>query len=293
MGTSVAARRKQPNEGKLMTAPSLKLQYGAPLRRPLSRPGSPPAAPPGAGQPAPNADVLRLGRAPLAGASGPSLLAFRADAGAAAGPTPGAPDGEAAGAPGGVIVGPATPSGAVHEPPAPPASAVLPASGLAPEPHVLAAFAVALEAIDAPAFLTKPGGEIVRANGAARAWLERDRPGALASLHEARCAPKSHAFLIAPVPPAPGAEPWQLVAVYPQQDRDAERIARVAAAATRWALSARQREVLSLVVEGLSVPTIAAVLGCVEKTVGSHLNAIFKKALVESRAELTAKVWMG
>ena len=141
----------------------------------------------------------------------------------------------------------------------------------------------------------RPNGEMEHANAAARDWLERDRPEAAARLDEALRSSASHALVTIPVSFGSGgrSRPWQMVTVRPQPDRDAERVARVAAASARWSLSARQREVLQLVVEGLSVPTIAAVLGCVEKTVGSHLNAVFKKALVESRAELTAKVWMG
>ncbi|HEU4404798.1 MAG TPA: helix-turn-helix transcriptional regulator [Polyangiaceae bacterium] len=289
-----------------MTAPTLKLQYGAPLRTPSSRLGSPLAVTASAAaRLTPTADVLRLGRAPNAAASAsapPVALCTGPDEpGPAPGPPRTGPEAPCEAPPppasGAVCLEPAADPGAQCEPPSEPALATLTATCLEPapeiEPHQLAAFAVALETLDAPAFLAKPNGEIGHANGAGRAWLERDRPGALACLQEARGGPKSHAFATTPVVFAAGAPPWHLVVVRPQDDREAERVARVAAASARWSLSARQREVLLLVVEGLSVPTIAAVLGCVEKTVGSHLNAIFKKALVESRAELTAKVWMG
>ncbi len=276
-----------------MTAPTLKLQYGAPLR---PHRAGPPLAPGAAARTAPPADVLHFGRAPDV-ATPPVALCLEAAPGPGEAPPAAPAEGVPAPAPSGeVCLAPGPEAGAQCEPSTPPPSAS-PAACLEPapaaEPHLLAAFAVALEAIDAPAFLTRPGGEIEHANGAGRAWLERDRPGALAGLQEASRSPKSHAFSTAPVFRELGPRPWRLVVVSPQEDREAERVARVAAASARWSLSARQREVLLLVVEGLSVPTIAAVLGCVEKTVGSHLNAIFKKAVVESRAELTAKVWMG
>lgn len=281
-----------------MTAPTLKLQYGAPLRLPSSRLGSPLAPTPGAAaRPAPTSGVLRLERAPN-NAAPVTLCIEPGEPGA----EQGLPDPELscepppAPASGDRCLEPAAEVAMQCEPTAPSVSVGSPGTCLAPapeiEPHHLAAFAVALESIAAPAFLTKPNGEVGHANGAGRAWLERDRSAVGVCLQEARNGAKSHSFSTTPVVFSADAQPWQLVVVRPQGDREAERVSRVAAAAARWSLSTRQREVLLLVVEGLSVPTIAAVLGCVEKTVGSHLNAIFKKALVESRAELTAKVWM-
>jgi DNA-binding CsgD family transcriptional regulator len=254
-----------------MNAPTLKLRSGALLR----------AAPAGFDAPgpelcpAPNADLVRLEPVEASGCSGPPPSSR------CLGP-------EVAGGP------PSEPA----EPPAPPVStsqAVCLDPGPEVAPHLLAAFASALEAVEGPAFLMRPDGQVEHANDAARAWFERGRVEAPLRPGEGPRAATSHEVLTAPV--AFGARasgrPWQVAFVRPQPDREAERVARVAAASARWSLSARQHQVLQLVVEGLSVPTIAAVLGCVEKTVGSHLNAIFKKALVESRAELTAKVWMG
>ncbi|MCU0683679.1 MAG: LuxR C-terminal-related transcriptional regulator [Polyangiaceae bacterium] len=285
-----------------MNASTLKLRYGAPSRAPL--PGAGPSLAATALHPraVPTGEVVRLGLAPEVGSCpSPPPMALCAESAAekgAAGTStlaeesgphqaPAAPPSEE------ICLEPAAVEGAPWGPAASPAPGACFEPAPEVEPHHLAAFSVALEALDAPAFLTKPNGEIGHANAAGRAWLERDRPGAAACLQEARNAPKSHDFSTTPVFFVAGARPWHLVVVRPQGDREAERLARVAAASARWSLSTRQREVLLLIVEGLSVPTIAAVLGCVEKTVGSHLNAIFKKALVESRAELTAKVWMG
>lgn len=65
---------------------------------------------------------------------------------------------------------------------------------------------------------------------------------------------------------------------------------RVRAAAQRWALTERQREVLALVVLGRSNRQIALALACAEGTVEVHVKALFKKASVSGRTELTAKV---
>ncbi len=51
-------------------------------------------------------------------------------------------------------------------------------------------------------------------------------------------------------------------------------------------LSAREREVVTLVAEGLSDAQIAGRLKISEQTVGSHLRKIFAKLQVHSRAEL-------
>ncbi|MFO0558009.1 MAG: helix-turn-helix transcriptional regulator [Polyangiales bacterium] len=65
---------------------------------------------------------------------------------------------------------------------------------------------------------------------------------------------------------------------------------RVRSAAQRWALTERQHEVLALVVQGRSNRQIALELECAEGTIEVHVKALFKKASVAGRTELTAKV---
>jgi DNA-binding NarL/FixJ family response regulator len=65
---------------------------------------------------------------------------------------------------------------------------------------------------------------------------------------------------------------------------------RVRAAAGRWALTERQTEVLALLVHGRSNRQIALELDCAEGTVEVHVKALFKKADVAGRTELTARV---
>jgi DNA-binding NarL/FixJ family response regulator len=62
----------------------------------------------------------------------------------------------------------------------------------------------------------------------------------------------------------------------------------VAWGASLWELTPRQTEVLSLLSEGFSNKTIAARLGCAERTVEAHLTAIFDKSGFKGRTELLA-----
>ena len=66
---------------------------------------------------------------------------------------------------------------------------------------------------------------------------------------------------------------------------------RVAAAAARWGFTPRQTELLGLLVDGLSNRVIAATLAISERTVETHLTAMFDKAQVEGRGEMVAGVW--
>ena len=66
---------------------------------------------------------------------------------------------------------------------------------------------------------------------------------------------------------------------------------RVEIAARRWSLTSRQREVVQLLCKGLGNKEIASELGCSEVTVEKHLTEAFRRAGVNSRALLAAKVW--
>jgi DNA-binding NarL/FixJ family response regulator len=62
--------------------------------------------------------------------------------------------------------------------------------------------------------------------------------------------------------------------------------------AGRFALTAREREAMNLVVEGLSNRAIAERLVVTEKTVKNHLHAVYTKLGVTRRAEAIA-LWLG
>jgi len=65
---------------------------------------------------------------------------------------------------------------------------------------------------------------------------------------------------------------------------------RVAAAATRWRLSRRQREVLELLAKGRSNKEIAETLGCAVSTVEIHVSAVLQKTGNNRRAQLIAQL---
>lgn len=66
---------------------------------------------------------------------------------------------------------------------------------------------------------------------------------------------------------------------------------RTARAAERWRLSRRQSEALTLLASGCSNKEIARALGTSLKTVEAHVTEILRKAQVDSRAALVARVW--
>ena len=67
--------------------------------------------------------------------------------------------------------------------------------------------------------------------------------------------------------------------------------ARAHAAAVRWGLTARQEQVLRLVIDGHARRTIAAMLCIAEKTLEVHLAALRNKAQVDTTSALVAQVW--
>jgi DNA-binding CsgD family transcriptional regulator len=55
-------------------------------------------------------------------------------------------------------------------------------------------------------------------------------------------------------------------------------------------LTGRQREVLDAVLRGMSNKEVAELFGCAEVTVENHLTAIYRKARVDGRNRLVARV---
>jgi DNA-binding CsgD family transcriptional regulator len=88
--------------------------------------------------------------------------------------------------------------------------------------------------------------------------------------------------------------PWFAMALAsaeePSRATSATLAERARAAAIAWSLTERQAQVLALLVEGRSNRQIALELACAEGTVEVHVKALFKKASVAGRTELTARV---
>jgi len=143
---------------------------------------------------------------------------------------------------------------------------------------------VALDQLGSPAFVTDARGRPVYANALGAEMLERDPAGVRERLRSRLVPPRADVREIR----GPGLRPHWLVvlAAPPQRPVDP-----VAAATRAWKLTARQSEVLRLAVRGDANKSIAFVLACAEVTVEFHMSAIFRKAGVESRAQLVSRVW--
>jgi DNA-binding NarL/FixJ family response regulator len=148
----------------------------------------------------------------------------------------------------------------------------------------------ALEALGRAAFVLGASGEIHHANAAGRALVDRQRASVTRSLANAvRRRPTELSFELRPLR-SPGTPAGYLAMARPECPETA-RAVRVASSSARWALTARQREVLELVAGGVTNRTIAATLGVSERAVELHVSAIFDRAGVHSRAALVARLF--
>jgi DNA-binding NarL/FixJ family response regulator len=89
---------------------------------------------------------------------------------------------------------------------------------------------------------------------------------------------------------APGHRPHWLVVLEPSNDvsHSPDRLAK---ATELWKLTRRQIDVLRLAMTGDANKIIADKLSCAEVTIEFHMTALFRKAGVESRAQLVSRFW--
>jgi DNA-binding CsgD family transcriptional regulator len=146
------------------------------------------------------------------------------------------------------------------------------------------------DAIPSPAFVTDVAGAVLEVNASGRLWLEREGRAGVEGLRVAARGRGDPRFAVTPIA-GRGVALRQLLVMRPGAEPSGT--SRAAAAAARWSLTRRQREVLTLLVDGLTTRTIAACLGVSERAVELCLTAMFEKAQVETRAELVARVWRG
>nr|HEX4319172.1 helix-turn-helix transcriptional regulator [Kofleriaceae bacterium] len=146
-----------------------------------------------------------------------------------------------------------------------------------------AALAAALEHHTGAAIVVGPRGELAHANRAARARLDTERDATVATLTDARADVERVPLRAAGLPP-------HTLVLFRSGDDEQAAAARCERAASRWQLTARQREVLALLVRGRANASIAAELGVGERAVELHVTAILDRASVNSRASLVALV---
>jgi DNA-binding CsgD family transcriptional regulator len=144
----------------------------------------------------------------------------------------------------------------------------------------------ALDAIPSCAFVVSATGAVREANTAGRAWLAAD-PSRYAVVRAAASGRGDPALFTVTHVDGGGNGPQRLLVHRGRHDSGP----RVMAAASRWGFTRRQTELLALLVDGLSNRVVAATLAISERTVETHLTAMFEKAQVEGRAELVAGVW--
>lgn len=154
-------------------------------------------------------------------------------------------------------------------------------------PMARLALEASLESLGAAAFIVSESGTILHANRAGIARrdstpdkLEAELESALASLADPA---KSGPTLVTRLQCENG-PPYFLV-VYRQPSSTAEVVTYVT---ELWELTPRQSEVIALVLEGFSNKTIAVRLGCTERTVETHLTAVFQKSGFDGRNTLLA-----
>jgi DNA-binding CsgD family transcriptional regulator len=149
------------------------------------------------------------------------------------------------------------------------------------------ALEAALEALGRPAFLIGPRGTIDFGNTPGSSLLERDPRGVLASIEESALAPSGAPFAITRL--AAAGSPAYLLAI--QRDTSPGMGSRVAEAQRRWGLTARQTQVLELMVTGATNKDIARQSGCAVVTVEKHVTDLYRRSGSRSRADLLRRLF--
>jgi DNA-binding NarL/FixJ family response regulator len=153
----------------------------------------------------------------------------------------------------------------------------------------LSALDAALDAIGGPVFIVDRRGEILHASQAGHRHLERHSAETRRTLAE--MAASGNAPRPWELRPLQGPTPVACYLAVLRGDLPDKPSGDVLVTATRrWNLTARQREVLGLVVLGLTNTDIGNTLGIGECTVEFHLSAIFDKAGADNRATVIARM---
>jgi DNA-binding CsgD family transcriptional regulator len=136
-----------------------------------------------------------------------------------------------------------------------------------------------------PALVIDGDGAIAHANQPG--WLRAAHDPSLASGLAALARGEARPGLVSqPLPSGAGVE-RRLVTVTDDRGTHEQRLR---ASAHRWRLTPRESEALAGVAEGASTKQLAAQLGCSTRVVEHHLTRLFRKAGVDGRATLVARL---
>lgn len=149
------------------------------------------------------------------------------------------------------------------------------------------ALAAALEEIGRPAFVVNAAGAVAATNALGRAALDRSFTGVRRILAEAvRNGERDARFRVTALGGA-GLPSHALLIEQGAPDTAAVTLT----AARRWGLTRREQEILVQIAAGRANKAISSELGCSEKTVELHVTNLLRKAEVDSRAALIARLW--
>jgi DNA-binding CsgD family transcriptional regulator len=149
--------------------------------------------------------------------------------------------------------------------------------------------AAAIAHVAAPAFVTDMQGHPLVTNDAGRALCNREPVATRALLRAPRAVPPHRRLTLHEVTER-GLPAMRLIVIDDPRERTGD-VARAFAA--RHRMTPRQTEVLAMLVSGASNVNIAQALGCAERTVESHVAAIFQRLGCMSRTEVVARVMSG
>ncbi|MCK6571537.1 helix-turn-helix transcriptional regulator [Myxococcota bacterium] len=158
-------------------------------------------------------------------------------------------------------------------------------------PLLAAALQASLDALGVPAFLLihRHGRDTVEmTNPAGMQAMERDPTGTRAQLAASRAALHDGMGAFRMIPVEATGCPRAMLAI---ARTPVDLALRVGAAATRFKLTLRQREVLGLLLLGHTNRTIGECLACTEATVEQHVTALLNKTGADTRSQLVARVW--
>lgn len=155
-----------------------------------------------------------------------------------------------------------------------------------------AALEVAMEHLGVPAYVVSSNGRVHESNEPGKLLLHSKRSEVSQAIRAALARkPAAMEFELTRLGMAGSAEHW--LAILRSRSPSVRITQAVARACTRFKLSPRQRDVLSLVVQGESNASIASALGVSERAVELHISAMLERAAVENRAALVSTVLLG
>lgn len=150
-----------------------------------------------------------------------------------------------------------------------------------------AALDAVLSAVEHPTWLVNARGDVVLCNGPGRAHLGGRGSGVLMRLREVARGTPDPAFRSVVVESS-GLPRHTLVM---GRGEGGEAGARLRDRATEWSLTPREGQILTLVARGLPNHSVARELGCSLRAVEAHVTTVMRKARVDNRASLVARVW--